>query len=498
MSDDSRTPVIIGVAQRSDRTPDPELPVSPMDMLTDVISAAATDTGVPVLASVDTVVTIPVAYWEATNQSGALAARLGAPHARSVHTGNGGEAGVVGVNWIAREILAGRTSTAVLCGANLMRSGELAERLGRVLSWSDDAPGEPHRLDTWREGQSTLEVAAGLDRPPMVYPLFENALRAHYGRSITDHLGVIGRLMAGFTRVAAANPHAWFPVERSASELVTPAPENRMVAYPYTKYLNAILNTDQAAAVIVTSVERARELGVPEDRWVRWGGGANATEAAYYVSTRPDFAATPSMLDAHLPALAEAGVGLDDVALFDFYSCFPSAVEMAIRMLGLDVDDPRGFTVTGGLPYAGGPASAYTLLSLSTMAERLRERPGDIGMVTGNGFYLTKHAASLWSTRPFERRPEGWGDRPPPSSAFPTEPVEPVSRDGHGTVETYTVHYDRDGSPTRGVVLGRYDDGARFLANTPTAILDDFVREEQVGRRGRVTAGETVSRFDPG
>lgn len=497
MSEDSRTPVIIGVSQRTDRTPDPELPVSPIDLLTDVIRAAAADAGLASFESVDTVVTIPVAYWEATNQSGALAHRLGAPKARAVHTGNGGEAGVVGVNWLAREILAGRTSTGVLCGANLMRSAELAGRLGRVLTWSDDAPGEPHRLDVWREGQSAFEVAAGLDRPPMVYPLFENALRAHFGRSIQEHLDVVGRLMSRFTQVAAANPHAWFPIERSATELVTPAPDNRMVAYPYTKYLNAILNTDQAAAVLVTSVERARGLGVPEDRWVRWGGGASASEEAYYVSTRPDFAATPSMLDAHLPALAEAGVGLDDVALFDFYSCFPSAVEMAIRMLGLDVDDPRGFTVTGGLPYAGGPASAYTLLSLSTMTERLREQPGDVGMVTGNGFYLTKHAASLWSTRPFERRPDAWANRPLPSSDFPTAPVEPVSRDGNGVVETYTVHYDRDGAPVRGVVLGRYDNGERFLANTPIAILDDFVREEQVGRRGRITAGESVARFDP-
>lgn len=336
-----------------------------------------------------------------------------------------------------------------------------------------------------------------MDRPPHVYPLFENALRAYFGRSLDEHLDVVGRLFARFTDVAADNPHAWFPTARTADELVTPAPSNRMVAYPYTKYLNAILNTDQAGALIVTSVERARELGVPEDRWVRWGGGADSAEEAFYVSTRPDFATTPSMLDSHLPALAEAGIDIDDVALIDFYSCFPAAVEMAIRMLGLDVDDPRGFTVTGGLPYAGGPGSAYTLLSLATMTDRLRERPGDIGFVTGNGFYLTKHAASVWSTAPFDRNDDGWGDRPLPSAAFPTAPVEPVSRSGPGTVETYTVHFARDGAPERGIVLGRFDDGARFLANTPVEVLEQFVTEEQVGRTGMVTAGESVSRFDP-
>lgn len=497
MIDDARTPVVIGVAQRSDRDPDPGLPVAPLELLADVVGRAAVDAAAVPLSAVDTVVTIPMAHWEASNQAGALAARCGISGARVVQTGNGGEAGVVGVNWIAREILAGRTSMAVLAGGNVMRSTELAGRRGQVLTWTDDAPGEPHRLGARVEGQSALEVAAGMARPAQVYPLFENALRAYHGRSLDEHLAVVGRLFARFTEVAAANPHAWFPTARGADELVTPTPTNRMVSYPYTKYLNAILNTDQAAALIVTSVERARDLGVPADRWVRWGGGASAAEEAFYVSTRPDFSATPSMLDAHLPALAEAGVGIDDVALIDFYSCFPAAVEMAVRMLGLDVDDPRGFTVTGGLPYAGGPASAYTLLSLSTMAERLRERPGDIGFVTGNGFYLTKHAASVWSTAPFDRRSAGWGDRPLPSTAYPTAPVEPVARDGRGTVETYTVHYDRDGSPARGVVLGRYDDGARFVANTPGDVLADFVAEEQVGRSGTVTAGESVSRFDP-
>ena len=35
------------------------------------------------------------------------------------------------------------------------------------------------------------------------------------------------------------------------------------------------------------------------------------------------------MQDSHRRALHEAGTGVDDVAMFDFYSCFPVAVEMA-------------------------------------------------------------------------------------------------------------------------------------------------------------------------
>jgi acetyl-CoA C-acetyltransferase len=306
--------------------------------------------------------------------------------------------------------------------------------------------------------------------------------------------------MARFTDVAAANPYAWFPIARTAEELVTPSPTNRMVSYPYTKYLNAILNVDQCAALVITSVATARDLGIPEDRWVYWWGGNHAKEEAWYASTRPDFASTPSILDSHLGALANAGTTLDDIDLIDFYSCFPAPVEMACKMLGLDLDDPRGFTITGGLPYGGGPGSSYTLHSLATMADRVRERPESTALITGNGFYLTKHAASVWSGKPFAGEAlRSTFTGPQPSEALVTAPRDPVPANGRGTIETYTVVYDRDGSPARGIVLGALDSGERFLANTPADrdLLEAFVAEEQVGNSGRVTTGEAVSVFTP-
>ncbi len=504
MLDPARTPVIIGVGQRSDRQPDVDFPVPPIDLIADVIERAAVDAGGVGLGGVDTLVNIPVGHWNAENQPGALAARVGATAARPVLTNNGGEVGVAAANWVAQRIADGESSLAVLAGANVMRSTELAGRRGQTLTWDEDVPGTPEQFGVPRSTTPALdmglpvELSAGMESPPTVYPLFENALRHHFGRTLDEHLAVVGRLMARFTDVAAANPHAWYPIARTPEELTTPAPTNRMVAYPYTKYLNAILNTNQAGALIIASAEQARALGVPEERWVHWWGGNRSQEEAWHVSTRPDLASTPSILDSHLGAMANAGIGIDDVDLIDFYSCFPSAVEMAAKMLGIDIDDPRGFTVTGGLPYAGGPGSAYTLHSLATMAERLRERPDAIGLVTGNGYYLTKHSASVWSGRPFGgERLASSRTGPQPSEALDTTPLEPQSRDGEGTIETYTVVYGRDGQPQRGVVLGRYDDGARFVANTPTSILADFVTSEQIGRRGRVTAGETVSRFDP-
>ena len=272
-----------------------------------------------------------------------------------------------------------------------------------------------------------------------------------------------------------------------------------MIAYPYTKYLNAVIETDQAAAVLLMSAGAARQLGVPEDRWVHWWGGANTEEEAWFPSERPDFAASPALRDAATAALAEAGLALEQIDCFDFYSCFPVAVEMACEMLGLAEDDPRGLTVTGGLPYAGGPGSSYTLHALAAMAERLRARPGEKGLVTGNGWYLTRHAAAVWSTLPREK-----SGSPPagPSAAerarrAPLAPVKEAS--GTGTVEAYTVLFDRDGQPARGIVLGRTQTGERFLANTPDdrASLEAFLDSRDVGSAGKLSCHDGHNRFEP-
>jgi acetyl-CoA C-acetyltransferase len=259
------------------------------------------------------------------------------------------------------------------------------------------------------------------------------------------------------------------------------------------------METDQAAAVLLMSAGAARELGVPEDRFVHWWGGAHAEEEAWFPSERPDFAVCPSLRETVGAALAEAGVGLDEIDFLDLYSCFPVAVEMACEMLGLDEADPRGFTVTGGLPYAGGPGNNYTLHALACLAERLRARPGSKGLLTGNGWYLTKHAASVWSTRPREK-----SGAPPagPSAAERARrrALAPVAEArGRGTVEAFTVLFDREGEPARGIVLGRTEAGERFLANTPDdrASLEAFLGREDVGSTGRLSSHDGHNRFEP-
>lgn len=502
MSDD-RTPVLVGTGQLVQRDADPREALEPLAMLEQVAGDAAADSGAGdrVLREIDTLALVSVAGWRAKNPPRVVAERLGAHPRHEYVTEAGGQIGVTLANFVGERITRGETRVALIAGCNNMRTLAKAQQQRVKLEWTEGGDGEPEVVGELQRGNSELESKYGLASPPDIYPIFENALRAARGLDLDTHRRRMGELFSRFTRVASSNPFAWFPIYRDPDELVTVTPQNRMIAYPYTKYLNAILNTDQAAGMLMLSVEAARELGIPEERWLYWWGGAQAKEEAWWPSERPSFARCPAMLDASTGALQNAGVAIDEIDQIDFYSCFPVAVEMAASQLGLSEDDPRGFTVTGGLPYGGGPASAYCLHSLATMAERLRAAPGDKGLVTGNGWYLTKHSGSVWST---ERKP---GELPSaqlparrPSDATERAPV-PVDEEaqGPGTVEAYTVLYDREGAPARGIVLGRTRDGKRFLANTPTdrTLLEDFVAVEEVGRQGKLSRQEGMSVFEP-
>ena len=337
--------------------------------------------------------------------------------------------------------------------------------------------------------------------PTQIYPLFENALRAKRGQTIAAQRDMLGHLCEGFSRQASQNPYAWFRDAKTAEQIATPSPANRMIGFPYPKFMNAIMDVDQAAALLLTNVETARRIGIPPQKWVYFWGGGDANDH-WYVSDRVDLHSSPAIRAAGAHALRQAGVGIDEVNLFDLYSCFPCAPQIAAAMLGIPEDDPRPLTVTGGLPYAGGPGNNYVTHAIATMAERLRQKPGSVGLVSGVGWYLTKHAVGVYSAAP-PRRPQ---PRVSPSEYQVEIDAKPHPRcvaeaSGAARVETYTVLHDRDGAPETGLVVGRLEDGARFWANSPPdrVLLERMEREEMIGKGGQVRhdAASGTNVFEP-
>lgn len=80
-----------------------------------------------------------------------------------------------------------------------------------------------------------------------------------------------------------------------------------------------------------------------------------------------------------------ADIGINDVDFIDFYSCFPSAVQIACDALGIKIDDPRDLSITGGLRFFGGPGNNYPMHSIATAMDLVRNKPGSFGLTTGLG-----------------------------------------------------------------------------------------------------------------
>ena len=244
-----------------------------------------------------------------------------------------------------------------------------------------------------------IEDAHGLMIPATAYPLYENALRGHYGHSIAEHQQVMGELFSRSPRWLRAIPMPWFPVARSAEEIATATPSNRYVGWPYTKFMNAMNQINQAASLLLTSVGKARSLGIPEDRWLYLHGCADTSEL-WHVLDRENYHSSVAIRTLAEETYAMAGRDASGLDHIDIYSCFPSAVQIARDEFGIAKDDPRPLTITGGLPFHGGAGNNYVMNSIASMADTLRAAPGTYGLVTANGGYLTKHSAGIYSTEP--------------------------------------------------------------------------------------------------
>ncbi len=499
-------PVIVGVGQYVNRSQELDDAREPLEMMALVARAAEADAGVEgLLARLDSLQVVNIIGWPYPDAPGLLAQRLGARPAQMVYTGVGGETPQRLINETAQAIAEGRTKIALLAGAEAIASLRLARKAGRRLPWT--VRGTPQRIDgDTRNGSSEVEARHGATMPSRVYPLFENAIRARLGLSIEEHRQRLGRLCARLAAVAADNPYAWFPRARTAQEITSVGPDNRMICFPYPKLMNAIIETDQAAAVIMTGAATARQLGIPEDRWVYLWGCGDAIDK-WFISERVSYHSSPAISIAAQRALGMAGIGLDQISMFDLYSCFPSAVQLALDALGLDVDDPRPLTVTGGLPYAGGPGNNYVMHSVAAAVERLRAAPDQLALVTGLGWFATKHSVGVYSARP----PRGPWRRTDPAQdqaevdAMGSPPFLEPPPQGDAVIETYTVAFDREGRPEQGIIIGRLQEdgrlGARFFANTEPnpELLWAMTRVEFVGHRGRVSpdsdSGKNVFRL---
>jgi len=297
--------------------------------------------------------------------------------------------------------------------------------------------------------------------------------------------------MAPLTEVAARRPElAWFPTVRTASEISEIRPDNRLVAEPYTKLMNSFPTVDQAAAVVVTSVEVADAARVAEELRVYPWSVAACTEDSP-PSERIDIDRSHALEAAVGHALSAAAVTTADIGFFDLYSCFPAAVELGAAALGLDLTDPRGLTVTGGLPYFGGPGASYVTHAIACMVDQCRQRPGRIGALIGVGGVANSFAAGICSSTP---PAQPWRyDRCEDVEHKLRNPELPVDlgAEGTATVVAMTVVHDRDTGPQGAPIIAQFPDGRRTgAAAADVAMAAELAGSSLVGQQVKISVVE--------
>lgn len=484
MTLDPRTPVVVGVGQAKQRPEDPATALEPVALMEQVVRAAAADAGAPsLLANLDYVGVVQGA-WRYSDPGRLVADAVGAAGARTGLSANGGNSPQSYLNALSARIRSGEINSAVFVGAETIWSRRRQRRAGvKVPATTQEGVEPDERFGRDVPMNTDFEMSRGMDQPVNFYPLFESAIRAARGETLDEHRDRVAELWARFNEVAVANDYAWFRTPMTAEEIRNPSPSNRMVGFPYTKSMNSNWDLDQAAAVMVCSVETAEAAGIARDRWVFPWAGTDAHDT-YAVSERRDLHSSPAITEAGSRVFELAGIGPDDVAHIDLYSCFPSAVQVGAESLGFGQD--RQLTQTGGLTFAGGPLNNYVTHSIAAMTDVLRNDAGSIGLVSANGGFLTKHAIGIYSTEP-------------PSSAFVADDVQdrvdrvaktPVAEEysGEVTVEAYTVMHDHEG-PEIGLCALRTPDGRRSWGRvTDTSAAAAMTQEETIGRGGNLDA----------
>jgi acetyl-CoA C-acetyltransferase len=461
---DPRQPVLAGLGEVV-RRPGEGDGAEPAALMAEAVRAAAADSGAgaALLRRAGVVAATPSAAWPDGDPGRRVAELLGLDGVRTMRSSmQGGDGPQVLAGVLARRIADGALDAAIVCGGEALHTLAGALRSGEPTGWPEPdgarAAGEVAGVD--RPAGTDAEAEVGLIAPIMAYPLIENALRAAAGRSPAEHLRRIAGLWARFSEVAARQPAAWTPEAHDAASLATPSPANRQVTLPYTKLLNANIQVDQAAALLLCSAEVADGLGVPRDRWVLPLAAARATDE-WHLSERRALHRSPAIAACGAAALAHAAIGPDQLGPVDLYSCFPAAVQLAADALGLPLE--RELTCTGGLTFFGGPGNAYALHGIAAVARRLREAPaGTVGLSTALGWYATKHALGLYGNAP-PARPFALHDADPEPE--PPRAVLPPA-DTVAVAETCTLVFDRDGTPSYGILFALDDDGRRALGRT--------------------------------
>ena len=490
------TPVIIGVGQVSERIGEADYRArSPMDLAGDALAAALADAGAKrkLAPALDTIAAIrqfeisgtryPAPFGHANNPPRAIGRRVGANPARAILEIVGGQGPQKLIGELAAEIAAGRSQMAAVVGSEAISTVRALTSRGATRDWSETRRGTLEDRGYGHEGvyDATL-VRHGAGTPIASYALAENVRRERLGLTLDQYREKIGGLFSPFTKVAAANPHSAAPVERSAAELATLDERNRLVAEPYGRLVVSRDQVNQGAAIVLASVAEARRMGVPEERWVYIHSVADCAEPS--LLSRANLEQSPAAIAAISSALEVAGSSWKKLDFVDLYSCFAIPVFNLLDGFDLSLNDSRGWTLTGGLPFFGGAGNNYAAHGIAEAVARCRAAPGSRALVGANGGIMSKYAAAVYSTEPADWSHSRWTSLPKREAGYRVLDAY----DGECLIDSFTIQPGKAGEVA--TIVGR-DGNTRFVANSSDpGICAELRAGPAASRKARVEEGE--------
>ena len=489
---EDRIPVIVGVGEIVDRPKDIADGLEPLTLLEQALKRAEADSGAKLLGEIGSLDVVNFLSWRYRDPEKQLAERLGIKPAHCYYGPVGGESPIRYLHEAAQRIARGECSVAAVCGAEAQSTATKAERGGITLPWTPFA----HDVEEPKRGavfQKPMAVKLGVFRPITVYPLYEAATSAHWGQTPREALSESGQLWSTYSSVASQNPNSWLKKRFAPDEITTPTPENRLIAWPYTKLMVANPTVNMGGALLMTSLAKARAAGIPEDRLIYAWGGASAEEPRDYLVRDQFFESHPqnAVLKAVMDLVEGDGRKFDAIEL---YSCFPCVPKMARRTLGLGTDVRP--TVTGGLTFFGAPLNTYMTHAACAMVRSLRNG-GKLGLLYGQGGFVTKHHGLVLSREaPKQALKQDTSVQAEADRNRRKVPEFVTEASGKGKVESFTVIYRSNGDVEHGVVMMRTDGDARALARVPANDAPTLAHLRNMDRTPVGSVGDIVTADD--
>ncbi|MBK5100490.1 MAG: hypothetical protein JJE15_05780 [Desulfobacteraceae bacterium] len=482
MMSSKEVPVLVGVGQFTNRSKDPGSAGDPIDYMVECAKRAADDAHAGnILPKLDSIGVIQVMSRNYRHELKRLPETIGAHPKDFFYTTTGATIPQILTARLCERISKGQSEIGLICGGEAFHSS--AKPDWEKLTAPDYERFPYPLLGDRRDHATTNERRYGLHVPSNAYALFANAFRSSENLQLDQYIRNTALMCERLSKVAQNNEYAWFRDGKSASEIFNITNDNRIINYPFTKYMNAIMNVDQAAALLIMSERKANEVGVPEDKRIYLIGSSEAYDK-WYISDRVNYYSAPGLKLAFSKAFHDAGITKDDIEFWDLYSCFPVTLQIAIKTLNLpDTVTP---TIIGGLPYFGGPGNHYSLHAICEMVRLLREFPEKKGVVQCLSWQMCKFAVGVYSGM----RPNEFHLTPSEEykhtieDQFPNRTILEEAR-GKFILETYVVSFDKEERPFSAVVIANNEKGERIFAinEHDAPLMLSMTTNEPIGKK---------------